>query len=236
MKLALVGKSIAHSRSPELYKKLINNSLAYDLIDIQLESDLPDLINLSTSYNGINITSPYKRSYFPLVQVGLMEAIELGAINTISFNRRGWFGTNTDVYAVEKILRKMMEDFSRLNLIILGSGVMGQLTSIIAKKLKLNHTVIDRSQGLNSHMSLLPYDRVDSQNVVINACSRSFIFEGEISKTTIFWDYNYDFSPHMTSLPPKVAFYMDGQEMLALQAEEASRFFEEHGDNNDIGT
>lgn len=232
MKLALVGKSIGHSRSPQLYKHLIGDSVLYDLIDVQSEEALPELVNLSNSYSGINITSPYKRSYFSSVKVELPEAIELGAINTISFNANGWLGTNTDFYAVEKILRKLMLDFPRLNLIILGSGVMGGLTSIIAKKLKLNHTVIDRKRGLTSDTELGAFEKSDFQNVVINACSRSFIFQGGISKSTIFWDYNYDFTPHADLLPSKVAFYIDGHEMLALQAAEAARFFQLYNDKN----
>ena len=125
MKYALIGKSILHSRSPELYRQIFPEDIEYDLIDVPTEADLPPLADLAGLYNGINITSPYKRSYYSSVIIREPEVRELGAINTIAFTDKGCFGTNTDLHAVEYILRKFTEQFPKLHLIILGSGVMG---------------------------------------------------------------------------------------------------------------
>lgn len=225
MKYALIGKSIAHSRSPELYRDIFSEDIEYELIDVASEAELPQLSDLARLYNGVNITSPYKRHYFPSVIVQKPEVIELGAINTISFTNKGWFGTNTDLYAVESILRKFMDEFPQLHLIVLGNGVMGKLTSIVARKLHLSHRVLDRKLGLTTKLNLRPFHQTGFQNLVINACSRDFIFEGEINEAAIFWDYNYSLIPHQNTLPSKVAMYLDGQDMLLIQAKAAANFW-----------
>jgi shikimate dehydrogenase len=225
MKYALIGKSIAHSRSPELYREIIAEDIEYDLIDVPTEANLPPLADLARLYDGINITSPYKRSYVSSVIIQEPEVRELGAINTIAFTDKGWFGTNTDLHAVEYILKKFTDQFPKLHFIVLGSGVMSNLTSIVARNLRLSHQVLDRKNGLVPDLDLRPFLKIGHQNVVINACSRDFIFSGEISESTIFWDYNYDLIPHQNTLPSKAALYLDGQDMLLIQAKAAAKFW-----------
>lgn len=225
MKLALIGKSISHSLSPKLYKDIIAPDIEYDLIDVASPAQLPKLSDLALKYNGINITSPYKRDYFSSVIVNNSEVQELGAINTIAFTEKGWFGTNTDLLAVEEILKDYQQQYPKLHLIILGSGVMGRLAAIVARKLKLSHLILDRKSGLHSHLDLRSFHQMGSQNLVINACARDFIFEGEIHQESIFWDYNYHLLPHQNTLPLKVSSYLDGQAMLLIQAKAAAKFW-----------
>jgi shikimate dehydrogenase len=228
MKFALIGKSIQHSLSPQIYKDIISQDIVYDLIDVPTVASLPSLQALSLRYNGVNITSPYKRHYFSSVIVDVPEVKELGAINTISFSKKGWFGTNTDLLAVLRTLQRFQQEFPKLNLIILGSGVMGTLTSIVARKLNIGFTALNRGSGLTSTLSLRPFHVADSQNIIINACSRDFIFEGDVNETSIFWDFNYNLVPHQNTLPSKVKAYLDGQEMLLNQAQAAAKFWSQN--------
>jgi len=62
-KFALVGKDISHSRSPEMYRKLISSDVKYDLLDYQSDLDIPTAVELLSKYDGINITSPYKKNF-----------------------------------------------------------------------------------------------------------------------------------------------------------------------------
>ena len=41
IKLALLGKGISHSKSPEIYRRLISGSVQYDLLDVANEADIP---------------------------------------------------------------------------------------------------------------------------------------------------------------------------------------------------
>jgi shikimate dehydrogenase len=228
MKLALIGQSIEHSLSPQIYKSIISQDIVYDLIDVPASASLPSLHELSLRYNGVNITSPYKRHYFSSVIVDEPDVMELGAINTISFSKKGWFGTNTDLLAVLITLQRFQEEFPKLHLIILGSGVMGTLTSIAARKLNMSFMVLNRGTGLTNTLNLRPFHVAGSQNIIINACSRDFIFQGELNETSIFWDFNYNLLPHQNTLPSKVKTYLDGQEMLLIQAQAAAKFWSQN--------
>ena len=225
MKYALIGKDISHSRSPELYKKIISPDVQYDLIDIASLKELPSLEELAKTYSFLNVTSPYKRFYFPSVTIHGEGVKELGAINTLCFSSQRWVATNTDLLAVQEILSNLSLNHAGLELLILGSGVMGQLTLLAARNLKLNCQVIDRQTGLTSESDLRPFYRPGKLNIVINACSRDFVFKGAINRDTLFWDYNYNFIPHQSTLPLKVSTYLDGQELLELQAQKSAAFW-----------
>lgn len=226
MRLALIGKSISHSGSPALYQKLLGPQINYDLLDIPSESELPSLEDLSLRYEGINITSPYKRFYFHEVIVVDEVVRSLGAINTISFNGEGIYATNTDVLAVRQILQEYLKTYSHLKVVLLGSGVMAQVTQLVCQELGLGLLSFSRSQQIHlATLDLRPLQMDGEQTLIINSCSREFVFQGECSGQEIFWDYNYDFIPHQTTLPLRVKHYQDGREMLALQAQAARDFW-----------
>jgi hypothetical protein len=65
------------------------------------------------------------------------------------------------------------------------------------------------------------------QLLIINSCSRDYVFKGRTTGDEIFWDYNYSFIPHQNSLPSLVKLYQDGQDMLELQAKAAIKFWKE---------
>lgn len=225
MKLGLIGKNISHSRSPAIYKKLISANIEYSLIDANSAEALPSVLELKSRFDGINITSPYKRHYVNDVHISDVEVKQLGAINCLSFTAAGVFATNTDLLAVRSILKRFKANYSSLHLIILGRGVMGQLTEIVASGLGLSFVTLERKNGLTANCDLRPYQQSGSQNLIINACSRDLIFTGELAQSSIFWDYNYNFLPHQNTLPFRVKMYIDGQEMLWLQAQAAVEFW-----------
>lgn len=225
MRFALIGKDIAHSRSPAIYKKLISPNIQYDLIDVPEIRLLPPLAKLASIYQGINITSPYKRFYFSSLKIDDKDVQTLGAINTVCFSEEGWLGTNTDLIAVREILQEFQQKHSKLHLLILGSGVMSSVTVLAAQKLNLNYQVFDRQMGLTPASDLGRFYQEGAKNIIINACSRDFIFTGAIHPQTIFWDYNYAVVDHHSTLPAKVESYIDGQELLLRQAQAAAKFW-----------
>ncbi len=229
MKLALIGKGIAHSASPSIYKKILGPQIHYDLIDIQDEVQLPSLMDLAKTYDGINITSPYKKNYLSQLNFLTPEVHHLEAVNTILLNQNHFSGANTDYFAVETLLKKFKEDYPQSHLLLLGSGVMAKLTQYVCQKLSLDILQISRSTNPDmEHLDLRPYHRMNSQLMVINACSRDFYFKGQTTGDEFFWDYNYRFLPHQHTLPFFFKVYWDGQEMLNLQAEYAVKFWKEN--------
>jgi shikimate dehydrogenase len=227
MKLALLGHSITHSRSPSLYKKFFGSAVQYDLLDISSKEHLPSLDDLAALYRGVNITSPYKEFYFDKVLIMDQAVLKIGAINTISFTSEGVFGTNTDLIAVREILQNFKSKYSQLSVLLLGSGVMARVTEVVCQELGLEFHQFSRTTGPDlATKNLAEFQQPGQQNLIINACSRQFVFQGGLSGEEIFWDYNYHFIPHQNTLPFRVKEYHDGQEMLHLQAQAAVEFWD----------
>jgi shikimate 5-dehydrogenase len=225
MKLALLGHPIAHSLSPSLYREILGTKLeSYELLDIEDPSLIPDIFELQSKYDGLSITSPHKKHFFQNVIINSPIVRELKAINTISFRKSGIYGTNTDVLAVEKILLGFKEQLPNLELIILGDGVMARLTKMVAISQNILFKQYSRNKGDDlTHLNLSSPPA--SPTIVINSCSRNFIFSGSLHPSLIFWDYNYSFKPHQNTLPSQVKAYIDGEEMLRLQALAAIDFW-----------
>jgi shikimate dehydrogenase len=224
MKLALIGKSVQHSRSPELYYKLIGPHVEYDLLDFEKSEDIPSLRELAKKYDGINITSPYKEHFLKDVIITDERVKQLNAINTICFVEDKAFATNTDLLAVVEILKNYQEKYPELEIILMGSGVMARLTTIVANDLNIRVKEYSRVNG--DDMSFLDLEK-DFQfpTLIINSCSRQFIFKGILHPDSFFWDYNYNFPPHEDHIPQLIRSYQNGQEMLRIQAEAAVKFW-----------
>ena len=67
-------------------------------------------------------------------------------------------------------------------------------------------------------LSLINKVRSEEKTIVVNCCSRDYVFNGEIDKEIIFWDLNYSFEPHKTLFSSMDCKYIDGLELLNLQA------------------
>ncbi|WPU65527.1 shikimate dehydrogenase family protein [Peredibacter starrii] len=227
MKLGLLGYPITHSLSPKLYQEILGSKLSsYELFSYERKDLVPALTFFSSKLDGLNITSPYKTHFMNEIKIDSPLVQKIGAVNTLSFTPDGVQGTNTDVIAVQEILTKYQQDWGQLHLLILGSGVMAKMTELVANEQKISWQEFSRkSNGDISHLDLRPHLKPGHQNIVINACSREFVFHGELTQEEVFWDYNYSFLPHQNTLPSRVKTYHDGQEMLFLQAKAAVKFW-----------
>lgn len=229
MKLGLLGFPVEHSLSPKLYRQLLGNQLtSYELFAYPTAAAVPELSFFAERLNGLNITSPYKTHFINEVTIPSPLVKKIGAVNTLAFTGQEVFATNTDILAVEEILKNYQNEYESLSLILLGDGVMAEVTKIVADSLELKYEQFSRKLTSNfSHLDLRNISTQKSQVLVINACSRDFIFQGAFAGDEIFWDYNYNFSPHKSRIPTLVKTYSDGQEMLERQAKAAIQFWKE---------
>jgi shikimate 5-dehydrogenase len=230
MKLGLLGYPINHSKSPVLYKKLLGRKLtSYKLFPFEKEIQIPPLSFFSEILDGLNITSPYKAHFFDQVVVESSIVKSLGAINTIAFSSQGCFGTNTDLLAVLKILKEFKSSYQKIKVILLGDGVMGNLSKIVLEELDVPYIQLSRRLYEKfSELDLSFYHDESFQTIVINSCSRDFVFKGKFQGHEVFWDYNYSFRPHEDFLPNKVKSYHNGRKLLLYQAQEAVNFWNQY--------
>lgn len=228
-KLALVGKNISHSRSPEMYKKLISPAVNYSLLDYNSPADIPTAKELLEIYDGINITSPYKKHFLDQIKL-TQNAKEVGAVNCLKKQDGEIIGDNTDYSAIITILKGLQETYGELDVAILGDGVMSIVAQVALKNLNIKYTVFSRK--LTHSFNRLNLDKQFSNQLtkplIINACARDFIFHGKLPINGLFWDFNYNFQEHKELIDPLVELYMDGLEMLERQAFYATLFWSSH--------
>lgn len=225
-KFALVGKDISHSKSPEMYRKLISPSVEYDLLDYKDSDEIPTAKELLSKYDGINITSPYKKHFIQEV-VSTKVAQQVGAINCLK--RRGdlIIGENTDYFAVIDILEALIKKYQILEVVILGDGVMSKVAQVALENLGLTSLIVSRKLSESfDQLNLNEYFHINKQvPLIINTCAREYVFKGELPRNSIFWDFNYDFPLHLQYISPRVQHYFDGLDMLERQAIYAVSFW-----------
>lgn len=218
--LALIGKNISHSKSEQMYRKILKSIFSYTLIDCENESLIPSLEYLFPKYSGVSITSPYKKHFIDNVIID-KNTQKIGAINCIKFKNNIYYGYNTDYLAIEEIIKS--NDYLSKEIIILGDGAMANVLKVILDG--INKKYKSYSRRLTGDISKIDFSINDQSNLlIINCCSRTFNFEGSIPKDSVFWDLNYSHDFHKISLTKK-CIYIDGEELLLKQAQHAVKIW-----------
>ncbi len=218
MKLFVIGKPIKHSLSPLIHnfwleKYKLNN--IYEKLELN-KNELANLIEKlrNKKLMGVNVTVPYKKKMFQLVDKVSKAARISEAVNTIYIKDEKIIGDNTDgegfILSVEKI-----KDFNFKNqkILILGAGgaSYGIVAALIKKDIKniiiANRTrekaVILKSHFENSEVQidLLKWEKITPPNdtdLIVNTTSygmkKDEIIELDISslnKKCLFVDIIY---------------------------------------------
>ncbi len=222
MRLGLIGKKIQHSMSPTIYKDLINTPFKYDLLDIDTLDLMPTLKDLSKNYDGVNITSPYKKYY--VKEVILSEfAKKLNSINCLKFRNGLVYGENTDYLAARDLLKFYLENSSPKKVFVLGDGVMSNLIQHLLREEGKVFEVFSRKGNVDFYA--LDFTKLsDSKTLIINTCSREYVFNSPINNAFIFWNLNYN-QKEIESKFHEYSNYVDGLSLLKLQAKYAVDFW-----------
>ncbi len=230
MRLGLLGYPIGHSRSPELYRQLLGPELeSYDLFSCETANAVPSVSHFRGLLDGLSITSPYKKHFIGQLELPDPMVAQLGSVNTLAFLPDRVLGTNTDLIAVVEILKNYQASYPRISLLLLGDGAMARVTETVALELALPLQKFSRRTYPDlTRLDLRPFTVPGYQTIIINSCAREFVFNGTFIGDEIFWDYNYAFPAHATTLPDQLRAYHDGQELLELQAKAAIAFWRKH--------
>ncbi len=114
----LLGEHLTHSFSPQIHSELGNDD--YRLFEIspkKLESFMQE-----HSFEGVNVTIPYKKAVIPYLDVISDEAEKIGAVNTVLLRDGKLYGYNTDYFGFRYMLEKSGIDVKGKKAVILGSG------------------------------------------------------------------------------------------------------------------
>jgi shikimate dehydrogenase len=131
--LAVIGQPIGHSISPPMHNAALAalarthpefGSWQYFRFEIP-PADLPRALALfhAKKFRGLNLTVPHKVIAFDHVAAVSDAARPIGAVNTLLWTERGWFGNNTDGYGIATALRLDLGcDLAGTDVILLGAG------------------------------------------------------------------------------------------------------------------
>ncbi len=198
------------------------------MLDYETEDKIPGIEILFQEYAGLNITSPYKGHFVKDVVLS-SSAQKIQAINCIKKKNGKFFGENTDFLAVVDIMNRFVNNFGMdLEIVILGDGVMSRVCQLAAGTCALNAEVFSRKTTNDFDQLKLDNYNPDKQLLIINSCSRDYVFTGTVNPGAIFWDLNYNFETHKSLLGDKVKKYIDGSELLELQARYALAFWSDN--------
>ena len=118
MQFGLIGKSLSHSYSAEIHRRIADYD--YELLEIP-EKDLADFFK-TRNFQGINVTIPYKEAVIPLLD-GISEiAQKIGAVNTVVNKNGKLFGYNTDFEGLKALFEYKSISAKGKKTAVLGTG------------------------------------------------------------------------------------------------------------------
>jgi len=237
----LIGKKLEHSFSPEYFKKKFEkegiSGVYYQLFPLQNIDQFNQLITDYTELFGLNVTIPYKQEIIPFLDEIDTNAKEIGAVNTIKFNRSNnklcLKGYNTDYLGFLESIKPLLKPY-HTKALILGTGGSSKAVEYAFKISGIETLKVSReSKGNNiiTYQDINPA-LIDEYKIIVNTTPL-----GMYPNTEAFPDISYQhikeghlvydliYNPETTQFLAKAmqmgAIVKNGLEMLEKQAEYA---------------
>lgn len=227
----LIGYPVSHSFSPAYFQtkfQELNCEASYEAIAIQDIKEINALVD-AKGWSGFNVTIPHKISILPFLKEISQSANAIGAVNTVSVTKAGWYGFNTDWIGFTHALLPLLkpEDKSAL---ILGEGGASQAVKYALKRLNINFQSVSRNGPLK-FKDLHP-SHIKQVQLIINTTPLGTypLVEGfpdlpyeAITKQHLLFDLVYNPQETLFLLKGKAlgARVLNGLEMLQKQADES---------------
>jgi len=142
MQCGLLGRKLSHSYSPAIHAMLADYS--YDLYEKEPE-ELADFLT-NGSFQGLNVTIPYKKAVLPYCQELTPLAQELGSVNTLVRLADGrLLGDNTDAWGFAQMLHRVVDSCAGKKALVLGSGGASVTVQAILRLAQAEVVVISRT-------------------------------------------------------------------------------------------
>lgn len=233
----LLGRNISYSFSRGYFVEKFKNENIQDCeyvnFDIPTIESFPEIIKNTSNIKGLNVTIPYKLEVIPFLDKLSKNAINIGAVNTITISKKGKTkGYNTDYYGFKKSLEPLLNK-SHKRALILGTGGASKAVAYALKKLNIKYVFVSR----NATDKILSYEQLapkimEKYSIIIN-CSPlgtspntdvcpNIPYESLTDKHIV---YDLIYNPAETLFLSKAkeqgAIIKNGMDMLAFQAEKA---------------
>lgn len=162
LRCGLLGRKLSHSYSPQIHKELAD--YAYKLYEKEPE-ELEAFLRPKT-FDGLNVTIPYKKAVMPLLDEISPEAAAIGSVNTIVSRGGKLTGYNTDAFGFTWLLQKSGVAVTGKKALVFGSGGASVTVQYVLKSLGADPVVVISRTGENNYANL---DRHRDAKVLVNA-------------------------------------------------------------------
>ena len=232
----VIGNPIKHSLSPKIFNYLFNHfdiEAQYDTKLIKNKHELFDFLNNSKkNVSGYNITSPYKRDAYNIVDKVDDSAKKIGSVNCIRVQEEKLIGYNTDEYGFSKMISNHNILLNKKKILILGYGKAAE-TVVYYLAQNINSDIYIHGRNKNKIQSFINkfYNKsvrvldnnCDKIDIIINCLSTKIDSKNFMSllsylpvlETDVFIDLNYVKINLQNILINK---YVSGRDMLVFQA------------------
>jgi shikimate dehydrogenase len=241
-RFGLIGYPLTHSFSKDYFtnkfeKEHISDAV-YENFPLESIGDIDNLIKKHRDIKGLNVTIPYKEKIIPYLNKLDKSAKEVGAVNTIKFekdqnNKTILVGYNTDIYGFETTIRPYLE-CPHKKALILGTGGASKAVKFVLGKLGLHCLYVSRNPAdyvFKTYKELTADDIADSL-IIVNTTPLGMYPKIEeyppipykgISSQHIVFDliYNPSETAFLSKAKTQGAKTLNGLEMLHLQAEKS---------------
>ena len=239
IRYALLGKSLSHSFSEQylsekFFKEGIKNT---EYINLELDN-LNNLKNKIKELNlsGFNVTIPYKIEIISKLDFVSNQAKTINAVNTVKVIEGKLHGFNTDVIGFTKSIVPQLN--KRKTALVLGNGGSSKAIQFALQKLNINWKVVSRNTDFDYRQ--ITKETIDSVEIIINCTPLGTYPKIEeypqlpynlLNSKHLLYDlvYNPKQTKFLTFGLTNNCSIKNGEEMLALQAEESWKIW-----NSDI--
>ena len=162
MECGLLGRKLGHSYSPQIHAML--GDYSYRLFEVEPEK-LEGFLR-EGSFQGLNVTIPYKKAVIPFLAELSPTARKLGAVNTIVRRPDGsLIGHNTDYVGFRSMAQRSGLAFPGKKVLVLGSGGASNTVIAVLEELGAHPVCISRS-GEDNYGNL---SRHADASIIVNA-------------------------------------------------------------------
>lgn len=242
----LIGRSLGHSFSEKYFSEKFEKQNIHDCqyrnFELKdLEAEIP-VLKENPYLAGLNVTIPYKTDILSFLDESSAEVAEIGACNCIKIKDGKWKGYNTDIIGFEKSFIPHLKALHKKAL-ILGTGGASRAVAFVLKNWGIDFLKVSRNK--NESVSIIAYEDITADlfkecQIVINTTPvGTFPKSGEAPPLPYEWVTSHHYFFDLIYNPPKTLFLSmaekkgavieNGSKMLALQAEESWKIWNEKG-------
>lgn len=229
-KFALIGKSLSHSKSPQIHLKYATSNkilITYETIEICNLDD--NVIKYLKTLNGFNVTFPYKEEILKYLDDCSLDVLKTKSCNCVKVISGKLIGYNTDYFGFKFYFTNILENYKFSNILVFGYGGGAKAVISVLKDLNLNFYVSNRTLDKIDSVSKISLEEANNNiqkfDLIINATSCGYnndtvLKNQKLNNNQVLIDLNYNLkiTPFL-----KIGYKCDckiinGLDMLVVQA------------------